>query len=420
MGPLSLMLLQPALTDEAYRAGVRSVLDRLSPRGGVAHEEDLGDWAVYRHIQENRGPASSEPVYDYKMVDDDFLLPIASGRARGMRVSEPLLRNATYVLDLVEPFFRSAPDFRSTVAIRSGEDVGDWRDSREGLGGGRYPGNVNLYLVPAALRAVGSMAGDPRLDPRAGQATEWAQRWEKAAGQEYLVRLDREQVRSRLARYLERLTPAEREFYRSRPVGEGGPRLAEFLDGGPVPPALAMGLEFMALSLDADGRPVEVMNSDAPFDLFLGTPSRRDVERTLTLLELEFPVGLMTGVGPVVANPAYSLDPRHAEQLDRKGYHGTVIWSWQSGMLIAGLLRQLERYPELEVRLLRALERLQQAETRAGALANSELWSFEVDGDWRARAFSGGGETESNPVQLWSTIYPALKLRLLETTVPVR
>ena len=59
-------------------SAIASVLDRLAPNGEVAHEEDIGEFAVLRNAREGRGRIAT-PIYDYGMVDDDFLLaPLAA------------------------------------------------------------------------------------------------------------------------------------------------------------------------------------------------------------------------------------------------------------------------------------------------------------------------------------------------------
>ena len=59
-------------------SAIASVLDRLAPNGEVAHEEDIGEFAVLRNLREGRGRVDT-PIYDYGMVDDDFLLaPLAA------------------------------------------------------------------------------------------------------------------------------------------------------------------------------------------------------------------------------------------------------------------------------------------------------------------------------------------------------
>ncbi|GMU56024.1 MAG: hypothetical protein AMXMBFR33_51700 [Candidatus Xenobia bacterium] len=427
---LSLMLLQPAITPQAYADGLQSVVDRLSPQGVVAHEEDLGPWAEQHRIhQELATPALAaggglaalaagarqEPIYDYKMVDDDFLLPLATERMDKSFVErnlDKLAANWDHVLTRAES--------QERIRILDGLNVGDWRDSEEGLGWGKYPGSVNVDLVAASVRSIARMAEglelSPELRAKVDKSEQIAQRWDRSR-EDFRVKLTPDQVRSRLQDFMESapLSPAETAFYLSRPVGEGGPTLGEFLHQGVVPPALQDGLSFMALSLDEHGKPVEIPNTDGSFRLFLGDPPREDVEEILKLLELEYPVGLMTAVGPVVANAAYSKDPVHHRELDRQGYHGAVVWSWQSAMLQAGLVRQKERHPELAPRLDAAIRRLQQAEHQAGPLATSELWTHEVvDGEWKAAPWGGqaaAGGDESNAAQLWSTVYPAVLMR---------
>ncbi len=87
---ISALLLAPVLEPQAMESAIASVLDRLAPNGEVAHEEDIGEFAVLRNAREGRGRVAT-PIYDYGMVDDDFLLaPLAArwlliderGRAR--------------------------------------------------------------------------------------------------------------------------------------------------------------------------------------------------------------------------------------------------------------------------------------------------------------------------------------------------
>jgi hypothetical protein len=267
-------------------------------------------------------------------------------------------------------------------------------------------------MLPAELRSV-CMQGLPASAARAGFL---ARAWEGAA-LDYQIHLEVGEVRARLRRFLAKgpLTPAERAFYRSQPLEEGA-SLGEFLDGAP---ALEGGLEFPALSLDDQGRPLAVMNSDISFELFLGQPSARQVEVALRLLELPYPVGLRTGVGPVVANAAYSPNPEHWRTLGRGAYHGAVVWSWQTAMLRSGLARLIPVFkaqrPDLARRMEAVLADLRDSQAAAGEMAGSELWTFAVEsGRWEAVPYGTGTATsgdESNPVQLWSTVPPALILR---------
>jgi hypothetical protein len=56
-----------------------------------------------------------------------------------------------------------------------------------------------------------------------------------------------------------------------------------------------------------------------------------------------YPVGLSTDAGLIVANPAYGGSQDLANGFNNGGYHGTVIWSWQLAMMAAGLAKQLDR-----------------------------------------------------------------------------
>ena len=81
---MSVRLLMPALQPAAVETGLRSVLERLSPEGNVAHEEDIGEFAVLDHRRSD-GTNSAAPVYDYKMVDSPFLLAPRRRRLAGRR-----------------------------------------------------------------------------------------------------------------------------------------------------------------------------------------------------------------------------------------------------------------------------------------------------------------------------------------------
>ena len=53
---MSLLLLLPVLEPEAVESGLRSVLQRLSGGGEVAHEEAIGEFAILSHL------AAGEPA----------------------------------------------------------------------------------------------------------------------------------------------------------------------------------------------------------------------------------------------------------------------------------------------------------------------------------------------------------------------
>ena len=74
---MSVRLLMPALQPQAVETGLRSVLERLSPAGEVAHEEDIGEFAILDHLKAD-GARSAAPTYNYNMIDGNVMLaPVA-------------------------------------------------------------------------------------------------------------------------------------------------------------------------------------------------------------------------------------------------------------------------------------------------------------------------------------------------------
>ncbi len=467
---ISAMLLRHVLSSKAYRDAIVSVLDRLDPAGNVAHEEEVGSFAELRHAQhalETVAPPGTEggdlswmlrPLYDYKMVDDDFLLPTMAARyltdgreplaerqaflkqptADGRTVLQKLLINWDYVLGKANRLAQ-ADNYKSLVEINPDQVVGDWRDSDVGLAGGRFPGDVNGDLVEESLHAIAATLGSGlvtskdlqresaalRLSNLSAPAPQLAEVWTQAR-RYFTVSLSADEVRQRLRAFVEApnspLSASEKAWCLAQDIGGGN--LQAFLAGGTPPASLRDPLRFWAVSLSADGKPLPVMNSDFCFRLFLGEPSPAEVSDMLRLIELPYPLGLRTPVGTVVANAAYLTDPSWWRKLDKNAYHGAVMWSWQSSMLEMGCMRQLERFrasgdAALVARLQHAVDLLAAARMSAGPLAHSELWTWQVvagsppqDPRLQALAFgqSASAETESNAVQLWSAVYPAILL----------
>ncbi|MGK3965393.1 hypothetical protein WMF38_14595 [Sorangium sp. So ce118] len=427
---LAVRMLLPVLEPAVVEAALGSVLDRLSPEGEVAHEEAIGEYAALLRLAAGRagaqreavhaprepGHALREPVHDYKMVDDDFLLaPLAAeyllgsapGRARaaaflarrtpgGETYAQALARNVALVLRLAAPF-AEARDPRALIALKEGESVGEWRDSEEGLAFGRIPYDVNVALVPAALRASARLLASPLLgagpdEEGSARAERLARAW-KDAGVFFRVELPEGEARRRAAAYAASLG----------------------IDPAPVVASLSGTLSFPAVALDGEGRPIPVMHSDDSFVLLFTEPSPDALEEIAGRLIRPFPAGLRTPVGILVANPAFAPDPAVRGLFTAGHYHGTVTWSWQQAMLAAGLDRQLAR-GDLPARARGALERARSAlweVIRASREASTwELWSWAVEGG-RYRLVPFGAERahhdESNAVQLWSTVYLAVR-----------
>ena len=97
-----------------------------------------------------------------------------------------------------------------------------------------------------------------------------------------------------------------------------------------------------AIALDAQYQPVPVLHSDGGFALLLQNPSAALVGQLVDSMLRPFPAGLLTDAGLLVANPVFA-DATRQRQLGRTAYHGTVTWSWQQALLVAGLERQIAR-----------------------------------------------------------------------------
>ena len=416
---MSLRLLQPALRPEAIESGLASVLERVDGGGEVAHEEDIGDFAVLRHRREE-GKTSAAPIHDYGMIDDDFMLaPVAAayllddpeGRARasgflaqrlpsGETAGATLARNFGFVLSASRAFARD-PSAKNLLALKPGRNVGQWRDSEHGLAGGRYAYDVNAVWIPAALSAIARMQAQGLLAQYAdderqrafADAAALAQAWSQRAPALFEVSLDPAAAREKVRDYATKTGVDPR------------PALASLPEGEP--------LRFAALALDAQMQPIPVLHSDVGFALLFADPPAAAVDAMVASALRPFPAGLLTDVGMMSADPAYADAPVQA-LFDRNAYHGTGVWSWQQALMAAGLQRQLARddLPAPVLMHLRdAQTRLWKAIRASRALRTSELWSWRyANGRYTAVPF-GQGEAdvdESNAAQLWSTVYLAI------------
>ncbi|WP_175829742.1 hypothetical protein [Burkholderia cepacia] len=412
---ISVRMLMPVLEPAAIEAGLSAVLSRLSTDGKVAHEEGIGEFALVDN-QKNGRPNEATPTYDYKMIDSDYLLaPIAAawliddtrGQARaaaylaqrgsdGQTNGARLVVNLLHVATTAQPFAQQ-PSVANLIHLRPGEIVGNWRDSTDGLGGGVYPYDVNAVLVPAALRAANAFLTRGLLDPYldAGQRATLANTANQAATWE---------------------TQAPPLFQVSVPAAQATADVSAYAPSAGVPPGAAPGapLAFYALSLDQQGNPIPVMNSDGGFALLFGTPPDDQLQRIVADVTRPFPTGLVTDAGMLIANPAYAsqaLWPKFTSS----AYHGTVIWSWQQAMWVAGLDRQLARQDlsaATRTLLAQARQTIWQVISNGRDMRTSEMWTWSyVNGKYQTDAFGtrSADATEANAAQLWSTTYLAIR-----------
>jgi hypothetical protein len=419
---MSLRLLLPALTPAAVEAGLGAVLTRLSPEGEVAHEEDIGEFAILDRLR--AGDAKSDaPTFNYNMIDGNFMLaPVASAwlldDARGRAGAAAFLAHSdnrypeaprAYGADLVTNLrlviqsavaFAERPRVPYLIELRKGFTTGQWRDSGEGLGRGRYPYDVNAVFVPAALAAAGRVFASGLLDPflnaedRAlfARAPAMARIWEAKAGPLFET---------------ERANATARRDVEVYAASLGIPPDAAEASLGKEP------VRFHAIALDAHGLAVPILHSDEGFELLFGHPSPTAVDQAMIAMMRPFPAGLLTDVGVVVADPVFAT-PEVQARFSKNAYHGAVVWSWQQAVLAAGLARQLRRSDlpaPVKRRLLSAQAQLWRAIDAGRTVRSSELWSWNyADGQFHVAPFgaSGADVDESNAAQLWSTVYLAI------------
>jgi hypothetical protein len=410
---LALRLMMPVLTPRVIEAGLGSVIDRLGPDGEVAHEEALGEWAAVERRAAGIDDANDdEPLLDRSMIDDDFLLaPVVAayllegaGRARaadflarttpaGETYAAALAQNLALVLRRAASF-AAAFDPRALVAIAPGRATGDWRDSEDGLGGGRIPFSVNAALVPAALAAAANLYASSLFEPdaRASARAAALARFYRRAPSFFQVEIDAAEARRRVAAYADSIGIAP----------------------GPAVAAMDGDLRFPAIALDEQGEPIPVMHSDDGFALLFADPMPEYLEDAAARVTRPFPAGLRTPAGIVASNPAFCTDRKIRERFTPAHYHGVVVWSWQHALLAAGIDRQLRR-ADLPLRTLAALAEARRVVGEiirdSAPYRSSELWSVAARKGALERVPFGAVSAhhdESNAAQLWSAVYLAI------------
>ncbi|KAF1816256.1 glycogen debranching enzyme [Eremomyces bilateralis CBS 781.70] len=438
---ISALLLQPILSEgegSAIEAVIEAVLERINRTDGtVAHEETIGDHATYLSIQNNE--TSTAPQYDYKMVDTEYFLPVLmknyfldaeTGRQRseaffstqasinpdneGLAYADLALVTAERIMNTSAPFASDRGQVKGNL-IRLKEDqvVGEWRDSTYGIGGGRIPYDVNVALVPAALRAIQALSAvglfptHPEWEKTAGS---FAQTWEDNTLQFFKVTVPADEARDLVDAY----------------VSESG------FSGPSESDGIVSDVVYHGLALDGNYNRsiVKVMNSDDCFRLFfLNTTDQTQLSHFLNQTAAHvlqpFPVGLSTSVGILVANPAYGGDPVYTANFTNNSYHGTVVWGWQLAMLAKGLERQLGRCdgesnpgfcadPSIYDHVREAYNHLWDILEANRAALGSEVWSWVYDGGYKLTPLGalppppGSNPTESNIRQLWSLTFLAV------------
>jgi hypothetical protein len=450
---IAALLLEDVLSTgnaSATEAVIGAVLERINRTdGSVCHEETLGDYATYLHLQEN--VTSTAPIFVYPMIDTDFYLPVIMSRYfsthpgrvqpllsknagsidranRGLTYGELALIGAEKIMNTTAAFAQSQTR-QNLIHLKSKEIVGEWRDSTFGLGGGRIPFDVNAALVPAALRAIAELANMTGIFPDSTPYSNWstiaasrAQIWEDETLQFFEVSTPVSQARNRLNTFV-----SDSSFY-------NGPTHANSLPASGNITTYSLALQgYNNLSS------VNAEHSDTSFRLFFLNSTNDDqltpfINATANSLNRPFPAGLLTPVGMVVANPALSGQEVLTRNFTNAAYHGTVVWSWTLAMMAKGLERQIARCNETtstDVKIpafcddtsvfnnvVLAYNNLWDVIEDNTAQLQSEVWSwtygnetgYQLEPLGALPAPPGvGGSTESNVRQLWSLTFLAVK-----------
>ncbi|HEY4644145.1 MAG TPA: hypothetical protein VIH68_05445, partial [Bacteroidota bacterium] len=240
----------------------------------------------------------------------------------------------------------------------------------------------------------------------------------KGARRHFEVTLTPQQIQQKLQSKLRWLSLKERSFW------EGVLARNE---------AAKQNLKYLALSLDEDGNPIPVVNTDPATLLFLEDFTGRilnghvKAEQVLDLVRpflLPYPVGLFVeGLGPLVSNDAYASETVW-ENFAKDPYHSPrTVWGREVNLLLLGLAKQLSacydatgqlRNAGLEsyaAQLRRAFDDVVRAVTASG-LKHNELWSYRIEEGTLFPVRYGS----SSDVQLWNVT--DLAVQYLTTQIP--
>ncbi len=481
---MTALMMEPIWADAMSEHVIASVLRKLGPAGNVRHEEALGGQAIRENAAEyntqieeyrratrsgNRGAAADALSRarallhnlqlvreNYNMLDDEFQFPVLAARyldnpkvpaarkiaflmdssdGRGPRV-DLLIKELQLVSAMAAPYARDPVTVNLVGSPRQDSThwrSASWRDSGAGYANGRFAMDINAIWVPRALESIerilvslkelgfptdrlsgataggietvlGGYARDPELLRRA--IVTW-----NGTARHFVVSLSADEVRAQVQRKLRSLPPAELAYWQSVLAATSADREP---------------LQFLAIALDAAGRPIAVVNSDPATWLFLqdGAAStaadRAAAVRDVRAFLRAYPVGLFVNtLGPVVANDAYS-SPAVWEAFEKDRYHSPrVVWGREVNLFMLGLMKQIASSVDASgkprdaslgpyVQELREALRRTTAAVDASALKHNELWSYEVIGG-RLVPIRYGASTD---IQLWNVTALAVQFAL--------
>jgi hypothetical protein len=386
---------------------------------------------------------------NYHMIDDEYQLPVLGARYLADR-AVPAAQKRTFLLDTAdggEPRLTRMLREMALVAAQTRPYAEDprainlvsfpkrdsthwrsasWRDSDAGYAGGRFAMDVNAIWVPQALEGIAAiLSALPRIGlgtgvldsiapeigrtPLAGYIRDPVslrraiETW-RGARRHFEVTLGPGEIAERLRAKIAWLPAEERAYWEKMMAANGEPRDS---------------LAFLALSLDEDGNPIPIVNTDAATGLFLealtpgvvaGRVKPEAVLRDVAPFVRTFPVALFAErLGPLVANDAYA-SPEIWERFKKDPYHGPrVVWGREVNLLFLGVANQIAGGLDMTSRptdpalqpylrsLCDALRRTLGA-TQASGLEHNELWSYRIEDGHLLPTRYG----TSSDIQLWN------------------
>jgi hypothetical protein len=476
---MSALMMRPIWSGAMSEHVIASVLRKLGPAGDVSHEEALGGQAIresaaeysaaltdYFRLSRAGKRALADSVLghardllrdmqttreNYHMMDDEFQLvvlearyladqSIPAERKRAFLLARPnggpsrlalMLREMALVASETRPYVEDPTALNLVSFVRRDSThwrSASWRDSDAGYANGRFAMDINAIWVPTALESIGEIRSSLQaagLRPEAldsiapeiaatplhryladSAALQSAVDTWKGARRHFMVALDRGELERRIHAKLAWLPDAERTYWEKTITVAG-----EIRDS----------LVFLALSLDAEGRPIPIVNTDPATGLFLDATMKPDVALgDIDSFMRPYPVGLLVnGLGPVVANDAYA--PRQVwETFGKDAYHSPrVVWGREVNLLLLGLANQIaaafdasgqlrDRSLEPYVRVLSDALQRTLAAVNASGLKHNELWSYRIEGERLIPTRYG----TSSDIQLWSTTDLAVQFAL--------
>ncbi len=477
---MSALMMEPITTTKILEHVISAVLKKLNAEGRVSHEEALGGQAIRENtnkvnhllkkifdsnIHNKKEEADQNfkaalqiiknlqsTVENYIMVDDDFQFPVLVARYLGRSeitsdekikfLLSPLhttyksetrlsliIHNLVYITESSLKYVNEQSPLNLISFPKMPESwyfPASWRDSNAGYAGGRFAMDVNAIWVPHALEStkeilnfLNSNGFTPEqisalapefsnshletyyLEPE--QLDHAVKIWREAK-EHFRMSVEKDEILNKINRKLEWF-PGKHASYWSN--------IIKTLDE-PI-----QKVSFYALSLDENGHPLPVINTDPAMFIFLENytvqiPTRNDLmdelQILLSMFYTPYPIGLFVeGLGTLAANDVIASQ-KIWERFRNDDYHSpTTVWGREINLLLLGLMKEIvtiERLSEVEKsdRLIkyhdffteRLLTMLNAVET--SGLKHTELWTYRIhDGVLHPLRYP-----TTSDIQLWS------------------